>query len=383
MNKDILQKLEQIGLTESEAELYLTSLHIGPASAIQLGRKVNVTRQMIYVLLPPLIEKGLIKQTKIGARQYYVAADPEILIDLVEKSKQIISDLVPILKSHQATNAAVPLITVYENPIAMREWYRHMLENTKKGEEMLIWSSGGDWLMMDEPFYQDYIAKKNKIGNNDKLIVKDTPEARAYYASIRVPNGEWRFIKDDWDSNAELWIWNDEVCFQTLRENATNLIVIKSADLAAVERFNFYNIWNRLGQDNNATPQIQRTTQKVMFEREGKILMMKDTKGQWELPGGTIDFGEEMEAALHREIEEEMGLKPDQYEIHEMRGNFNIISHVNGKHYHYLALVYRGELKADDFQLSSEHTESAWLTIPEILKLKMVEGYREFFEKII
>lgn len=251
MEKEILKKLQQIGLTESEAKLYLTSLNIGPASAINLGRKINVTRQMIYVLLPPLIEKGLIKQTRIGARQYYEAARPEILVDLVEKSKQTIVDLVPVLKTQQATNNAVPLITVYENPIAMREWYRHMLANTKRGEEMLIWSSGGDWIQMDEPFYQDYIAKKNIIGNDDKLIVKDTPEARAYHASIKVPNGEWRFMKEDWHSNAELWIWNDEVCYQTLRENATNLIVIKSADLAAIERFNFYQIWNQLEPEKN------------------------------------------------------------------------------------------------------------------------------------
>lgn len=250
MEREILKKLEQIGLTESEAKLYLTSLHIGPASAIQLGRKVNLSRQMIYVLLPPLIEAGLIKQTKIGARQYYEAADPEILIDLMEKSKQTISELVPILKTQQATNAAVPLITVYENPIAMREWYRHMLENTQKGEEMLIWSSGGAWLEMDEYFYQDFIAKKSEIGNTDKLIVKDTPETRAYHASIKVPNGEWRFMNEDWGSNAELWIWKDEICYQTLRQNATNLIVIKSADLAAIERFNFYSIWNRLETNN-------------------------------------------------------------------------------------------------------------------------------------
>lgn len=250
-NKEFIQKLEQIGLSDSEAMLYLKNLQIGPASAIQLGRKINVTRQMIYVLLPRLIETGLIKQIKIGARQYYQAADPEILIDLLEKSKREISEIIPLLKTQQATNAAVPLVTVYENPVAMREWYRKMLSEAKNGDEMLIWSAGRDWLGMDEPFYQDYIAQKNKIGVIDKLIIRDTRQARTYYASIKVPNGEWRFMKEDWGSNAELWIWKDELCYQTLRQNATNLIVIKSADLVAIERFNFYQIWDRLRLDNN------------------------------------------------------------------------------------------------------------------------------------
>jgi len=251
MNKEIVKKLEQIGLSESEAKLYLTNLNIGPASAIQLGRKINVSRQMIYVLLPQLIEKGLVRQTRIGARQYYEAANPEILVDLIEKSKKTIIELVPALKSQQATNATVPLITVYENPIAMREWYRKMINEAKKGDEMLIWSAGGGWIESDEPFYQDFIAQKNKIGVEDKLIAPDTEEARAYRDKVRVPNGEWRFSKEHWHKSSELWLWKDEVCYQTLRQNATNMIVIKSADLAAIERFNFYQIWNKLEPEKN------------------------------------------------------------------------------------------------------------------------------------
>lgn len=251
MNKETIKILEQIGLSESEAKLYIVSLNVGPSSAIQLGKKIGLSRQMIYVLLPQMMDRGLIKQIKIGARQYYEAASPELLIDLVEKSKQQIAELLPQLKSQQATNAAVPLIAVYENPIAMREWYRKMLNEAKQGDEMLIWSAGGDWLGMDEPFYQEYIAQKNKIGVIDKLIVKDTTQARAYYDSIKIPNGEWRFMKKDWGSNAELWIWNDEVCYQTLRQNATNLIVVKSADLAAIERYNFYQLWDQFESEND------------------------------------------------------------------------------------------------------------------------------------
>lgn len=45
---------------------------------------------------------------------------------------------------------------------------------------------------------------------------------------------------------------------------------------------------------------------------EQKILLIHKARGayqgQWDLPGGRLEFGEHPEAALHREIEEETGL---------------------------------------------------------------------------
>ena len=73
--------LQSIGLHKNEANLYLTALKLGASSAIQLGQKTGVTRQMIYELLPSLITKGLIKQIEIGNKKLYQALSPEILED--------------------------------------------------------------------------------------------------------------------------------------------------------------------------------------------------------------------------------------------------------------------------------------------------------------
>lgn len=51
--------------------------------------------------------------------------------------------------------------------------------------------------------------------------------------------------------------------------------------------------------------------------RDGKLLMELDKVdpvrgpqgGEWELPGGGLDFGEEAREALRREVQEEMGLE--------------------------------------------------------------------------
>jgi 8-oxo-dGTP diphosphatase len=59
-----------------------------------------------------------------------------------------------------------------------------------------------------------------------------------------------------------------------------------------------------------------RVSTKGLCVHDGKILMAKDVTpgryadagGLWELPGGGLDFGENCQEALVREIQEEMGL---------------------------------------------------------------------------
>jgi 8-oxo-dGTP diphosphatase len=47
----------------------------------------------------------------------------------------------------------------------------------------------------------------------------------------------------------------------------------------------------------------------VLDETRTKFLIVQEDNGLWELPGGGLDFGENIETCLTREIKEEMGLE--------------------------------------------------------------------------
>lgn len=55
---------------------------------------------------------------------------------------------------------------------------------------------------------------------------------------------------------------------------------------------------------------------------DGRILIGErvDVSGAWQFPQGGVDKGEELEEAFHREMEEEIGLRPTDYEVVEQRG---------------------------------------------------------------
>lgn len=238
--------LQQIGLTESEAKLYLASLKLGPASAIQLGKKVELTRQMVYTLLPGLTEKGLIKEVNVGTKRLFEALTPEVLNDRANQISNQIKDLVPVLKTKQATNASLPIISVYENPISMREWYRRFMREAGKGDQLLIYATNRTWLSVDPDFLQEFVEFKKDNNITSLIIAPNTHESKQFADKIGQSEAEYRFADNYWVADAEKWIWNDTISYLTISENATNMIVIESPQLAAIERFAFREIWQKL-----------------------------------------------------------------------------------------------------------------------------------------
>lgn len=65
-------------------------------------------------------------------------------------------------------------------------------------------------------------------------------------------------------------------------------------------------------QSKNFPDNFYRVSVKALYVLDGKILLWKESdklSGDWELPGGGMDFGETPYEALRREVSEESGLK--------------------------------------------------------------------------
>ena len=203
---------------------------------------------MIYNLLPFLMNKGLIKRVEMEERELYQAVSPEVLGDLAQKTAADIREIIPILKTRQAENNAVPQVQVYDNPLSMREWYRQYMKKAQKGEKLLVWSTGQEnyWYQMDKEFYEEYLEFSEKSGLRTMVILPQSKEAKKYQQTIGREHTEVKFNPHGFDKNAEKWIWNNQICYLTIRGNATNMIVLESKELADLEKANFNQIWKSI-----------------------------------------------------------------------------------------------------------------------------------------
>lgn len=91
--KEVIDYLEKFGLSEIESRLYLGLLESGPSTVLELSKHTNIKRTTAHVNIESLIEKGLVAQTKTGARRKLVAEPPKQFETFLENRKKDVSIL--------------------------------------------------------------------------------------------------------------------------------------------------------------------------------------------------------------------------------------------------------------------------------------------------
>jgi len=55
-------------------------------------------------------------------------------------------------------------------------------------------------------------------------------------------------------------------------------------------------------------PCFYRVSAKALIVKDGKVLLIQESDGRWELPGGGLEVGESFTQGISREIKEEIGV---------------------------------------------------------------------------
>ncbi len=118
---------------------------------------------------------------------------------------------------------------------------------------------------------------------------------------------------------------------------------------------------------NNNGKNIYFVAVKLFLKKDGKLLIMRDNFGDWDLPGGRIkadEFETSLEDILQRKVREELGENtivslgkmPVVFLRHE-----RIEQSPGSPKVRIFALGYEGILEKGEIKLSSRHPEMLWV----------------------
>lgn len=125
----------------------------------------------------------------------------------------------------------------------------------------------------------------------------------------------------------------------------------------------------------------QAVSLKALINKDSKYLALKDLNGNWELPGGKIEYGENIIESLKREVLEETGItqidiKRTPIDILDILVDYKLIK------YQFILIVFEAVINQQGITLSHEHTEYGFFDAKELLELKMKPEWNESIKRI-
>lgn len=239
----LIADLEKSGLSQNEARVYLYLLERGTSAGgtkIALGTQIH--RQYVYVILPKLVELGLVEEVEHGARSRYVALAPSRLVTLtrerVYETENLAKRLALISKAGHEQESEVLF--------GSRELIEHEYEfekNAVEGEVQYI--IGGNIQAFIDCMGEDYeeitrMDEKKQIETYYLGSEKDKSDTRL--AQGREGRFHKRFLKKMPEGITHMVIRTDRVCFFSFLKPPT-VHIIKSEVVAQNYKSFFMMLW--------------------------------------------------------------------------------------------------------------------------------------------
>lgn len=246
----IEQDLQNIGLNQKEAKIYLALLELGSGSIAEISRKSGIKRTTVYEVLKPLLTRGLVSQILLGRRKKFSAEDPRQLFQMKKMELGALETLIPTLDALRNVSAEAPALRFFQGVEDLKKIFEDMLLHTDPLRDKLLSIGGSPHILSDrwsKKFWVDLLLQKKKRGLQS-LALQTTKKDRLEKFAKAHPYGfdhglTVRLLEDkEQKFNASIYLYQNKIAI--LAEDQFFAIIIENKRLQESFRFLFYALWN-------------------------------------------------------------------------------------------------------------------------------------------
>lgn len=237
-----MDKLSAVGLDDKEIKFYLAALELGAAPVTAVANRAGVTRTNGYDLLQRLEKRGLLAQinSEEGVRQV-VPSDPGVLIRDWERTRVMLNDLVPELRSLFNSSPRKPRIKFHEGVDGIQRAIWAHLECRSKlllgilSMQELMEVPGSAW--MDK-----FIAERVRRGIRLEVVRSHSRETKTVWPASADEMRELRYAPPGVDLGMTVYI-SDEMVTYVSSKSENYALTIESLELASLQKALLQSLW--------------------------------------------------------------------------------------------------------------------------------------------
>ncbi|MAE13086.1 hypothetical protein CMO92_00840 [Candidatus Woesearchaeota archaeon] len=241
--------LEKLGLTKGEIKVYLALNRLGESTVGPIGKESKVSKSKIYDILDKLIEKGLVGYIVKGGTKFFLANDPHMILDYIQKKendldktkKDVVTEVLPQLMMQRSSTSKKRIAEMYEGFQGIKAIREELMMDFKSGDALLVLGAPKVANVKWEGWFLDFHKRRIKRKLKMKIIYNANAKV---YGKIRkkMKLTEVRYLPNKLVSPNWIDIFPEAVLFVMVLKNPI-AFVVRDVELTNSFRSYFEIMW--------------------------------------------------------------------------------------------------------------------------------------------
>ncbi len=233
--------LSQFGLSDRQQVIYLALLELGVGSAAAIAQHAAVERTGVYGVLASLERLGLVTKQRLGAKQQWVAQNPNRLESILRQRQQTVKQVLPELQALWQATDVRPRFQYFEGVDGMRTVIEDTLGTPNRqlcgilSAEDLFETVGMRWM-------ENYTKRRIQTGLQLRVIRSKQKEVGERWPTSPRQRRELRYTPAGMVFSMTMYVYGNKVALLSTRQENFGMI-IESNEFATHQRQLFEALW--------------------------------------------------------------------------------------------------------------------------------------------
>lgn len=240
------QYLQNIGLSDKEAKIYLAGLQLGPASLQELTKNAGIKRTTGYEIMDELVSKNFFTISQKDKRKVFIAQEPDNLVLFLKQKEHILNQIMPDLEAIKNISASKPAIRIYDGIEGIKQVYQDMI---KKPGEILALAAPRPVIAKTILSYLTNEWKPLRLKLKIKMRrvnINESGDVSRDFTHDEFPN-KLEVVKylpaNNYPFSVGIYIYRQKVAFVSYAESELTALIVRSPEISRTMKMIFEMYW--------------------------------------------------------------------------------------------------------------------------------------------